>query len=83
MQLMQESLNQAEMVESEDIQIIVNQAATKAVTAVMMALRDADMGPQPAATASLRESQRLRHDRPALKKAFIELEFPGQVYRIT
>ena len=45
---MQKNLNQAEMAESEGIQAIVNQVAIQAVTAVMMALRDADAGPQTA-----------------------------------
>ena len=45
MQAMQKNLNQAEMAESESIQAIVNQAAVQEAIAVMMALRDADVGP--------------------------------------
>ena len=45
MQAMPKKLNQAEMAESEGIQTTVTQAAFQVVTAVMMALRDADPGP--------------------------------------
>ena len=41
---MQKNLNQAEMAESEGIQVIDNQATMQAATAVMMALRDVDTG---------------------------------------
>ena len=65
----QKKWNQSEMVESEDIQAIVNQVAVKAVTAVMVALRDTDAGPRTATnTASLRELPRQRHGTPALEK---------------
>ena len=40
------------MAESEGIQAIVNLAAIQVVTAVMMVLRDTDVGPQPATTAA-------------------------------
>ena len=41
----QKNGNQAEMATSEGIQEIVNQVAVQAVTAVIMVLRDADVGP--------------------------------------
>ena len=69
------------MAESEGIQAVVKQAAIQVVTLVMMALTDADVGPQPATTAMPREPQ--RHDWPALEKALIQLECPGQVCWIT
>ena len=40
-----ENRNQDEMAESEGIQVIVNQVAIQAATAMMMALRETDMGP--------------------------------------
>ena len=56
------------MAESDGIQEIVNKAAIQVATAVMMVLRDADSGTQPATTASLREPQRQRNGTPALEK---------------
>ena len=56
------------MPESESIQATVYEAAIQAATVLMMALSDADAGPQPATTASLREPQRQRHGRPALER---------------
>ena len=50
---MQKNSNQAEMVEPEGSQAIVNQTAIQVVTAVMMEPRDIDAGAQPAATAGL------------------------------
>ena len=38
-------INQPEIAESEGIQVIVNHAAIHMVTAVMMAVRDPDVGP--------------------------------------
>ena len=57
MQAMQKNLNPTEMAESVDIQTIVNQVAAQAMTTVIMTLRDADVGPQPA-TTSAQESHR-------------------------
>ena len=57
------------MVESEAIEVITNQVATKAVTAVMMTLRDTDMGSITAANiTSLKEILRQRHSRPVLER---------------
>ena len=42
---MQKILNQAEIAEYEGIQAMVNQAAIRVVTAVIMALWGADVGP--------------------------------------
>ena len=57
------------MTEYEAMQSIVNQAAIKVPTAVIMVLRDVDTGPRTATnTASPRESQRLRHGGQALEK---------------
>ena len=63
---MQKDSHQTEMAGSEGIQAIVYQAAIKVATAVMMGLKDADVGPWPAAAAGPRELQ--RHDRPALER---------------
>ena len=41
------------MAGSEGIQVIVNRLAIQAATAVIMVLRDADVGPWPTATTSL------------------------------
>ena len=49
------------MAESEDIKEIINQVGIQAVTAVMMALRDMDVGLRPIPTASLRWPQRQWH----------------------
>ena len=46
------------MAVSESMQAIVNQSAVQLATALMMTLRDADVGPQPASTAYAREPQR-------------------------
>ena len=67
-QAMQKILNQAEMLESEGIQAIFNQAAIQAVTTAIVVQRDANVGPWSAAKASLRQPQRLRHGRLALEK---------------
>ena len=64
---MQKYLSQAEMVESEGIQAIVIQAAIYMVTAVMMVLSDASVGPLPAATTNPKELQREGHGGPALE----------------
>ena len=56
------------MAESEGIQAIVNKVAIQAVTAIMMELRDTDVGPWSATTAIPRELQRQRHGRLALEK---------------
>ena len=51
------------------MQSIANQVAVKAATAVMMILRDGDVGPRSAInTASPREPQRQRHSGPTLEK---------------
>ena len=42
------------MIESKGIQAIVNQAAIQAVTEVMMSLRDANLRPRSATTATMR-----------------------------
>ena len=59
------------MAEFEGIEAVVNQATIKVTTAVMMAIKDADVGPQPATKASPREPQRERerHGTPALGKS--------------
>ena len=49
------------MVESEEIQAIVIHTAVWAVSTVVMALWDVDVGPQPATSGQ-------RHDRPVLEK---------------
>ena len=65
----QENQNQAEMAESEGIQAIANQAAIQTVTAVMMALRHADVGKRTTAnTASPTEPLRWRHGGSVLEK---------------
>ena len=56
------------MVESKEIQTVVNQAAIQAATAIMMMLRGADAKSQLASVANLREPQQMRHGRPALEK---------------
>ena len=56
------------MAKSEGIQEIVNQVAIQAVTTVMVALKDIDVGLQPATTASTTELQMQWHGRPALEK---------------
>ena len=61
---MQKNINQAEMAESEGIQAIVNQAATQTATAVMMVLRDANAGSQPATIVCPRKQQRDMTDKP-------------------
>ena len=48
-----QNLNQAEIAKPEGIQAIVNPAPT----AVIMTLRNTDVGPQPANTATSRETQ--------------------------
>ena len=56
------------MAESEDIQEIVNKAAMQVVTAPMMSLKDADVGPWIIPTSSQGEAQRQRHGRLVLGK---------------
>ena len=56
------------MAEPEGMQALVNPAVIQVVKAVMMVLRDADVGPQPATTASPRRPQRQRYGGSALKK---------------
>ena len=57
-----------EMSEPKAIQTIVNQVAIQAVTAVVIMLREADAGPRSGTnTTNLREINRQRHSRPALK----------------
>ena len=55
------------MAGSEDIKEIVNHTAIQAM-AVMIVLRDADVGPQPIIVASQKEEQIQRQDRPILVK---------------
>ena len=57
---LQKNTIQAEMVESEGIQELLNQATIQAVTVVMMAPKELEVEPQPA-TASTREPPRLRY----------------------
>ena len=58
-----------EMEESKVIHSTVNQVAIQVATAVMMALRDTDVGSRSAANiASLREPQKQRHGGPAPEK---------------
>ena len=52
-----------------DMQNIVNQASVKEATAVMLALRDVEVGPQQNPEISSRESQTQRVGRPALEKS--------------
>ena len=57
------------MAKSEGIQATVNQSAVKAVTTLMIALTDTDMGPQIATnTTRWREPQRHRHSGQTLEK---------------
>ena len=63
---MQKKLNPIKMAESEGIQTLTNQAEVQVVTSVMIALRDRDVGSQPATTANLRVPLRQRHGGPAL-----------------
>ena len=56
------------MVEYEGIHEIINQAPVQSVTGVMMVLWNADVGPNLALTASLREPQRQRHGRLTTEK---------------
>ena len=57
------------MAESQAMQSIINNAIVQAATAVMMAIRHADVGPRSAVnTANPREHQRQRYGGPALEK---------------
>ena len=69
------------MAQSESIQVIVNHTAMQATIAVMMVLRDIDVGPQPATTASLRVTK-AETWWTSVVKALTQLECPGQVYCI-
>ena len=53
---MEELEIKAEMEESKDMQSIVNQADVWVATAVMMVLRDANVGPRPTTGKSAQES---------------------------
>ena len=55
------NVNQAEIAESEGIKAIVSQVAIQAATAVMMMLRDTDVGPQAAINTTASESHRNRN----------------------
>ena len=66
-QVMLIDLNQAKMTESKSIQTIVNQVTMQAVAIVTMALRDADVQPKVATTASLRKPKRESYNRPPLE----------------
>ena len=59
------------MAESEGINEIVNQVAIQTATALMIALRDMDVGPQPTHNTSQREPQRQKHSRQVLEKTSI------------
>ena len=56
------------MAESANIKDMVNQVAIKAVTAVMMTLRDVEAGPWPTTAAIHSKPQRQRHSGPVLEK---------------
>ena len=79
---MQKNLNKAEMTEAEAIQAIVNQAAIRVMTAVMMAQRYTDVQLWPATTASCRAAETDTW-LTSPRKVFIELECPGHVCLIT
>ena len=69
------------MAESEDIKMIINYVAIQAATAVMMAFRGVDVGPQPTHTAHKREPQIQRYNRPVLVKPSFNSNV-GQVCKV-
>ena len=70
------------MPQSEGIQEMANQAATQAVTAVMMALRHMDVGPWLAPTVSPRHIE-AEAWQTSPRKALGQLECTGEVCWIT